>query len=250
LIIGGEYKKSPIRIGQPIMESVPQVIESISLQGSVSCLRNFILDGGYVRGDRLPAERELTERLGLTRSSLRKALDVLESEGALWRHVGKGTFVSQEANATSISSLVELGRRLTPFRMMRARIAIEPAIAREAAVNASGQSLMQMQLALQRAHAANTWADYEIQDDIFHRTVAESSDNELLMMLFDQLNQVRREVAWGNVNRDSTRPSVSHTSFAEHETIASAIENRNPDMAYEAMRAHLRSVSARLFGEA
>ncbi|MDO7560649.1 MAG: GntR family transcriptional regulator, partial [Paracoccaceae bacterium] len=80
---------------------MPQVIESISLQGSVSCLRNFILDGGYVRGDRLPAERELTERLGLTRSSLRKALDVLENEGALWRHVGKGTFVSQEANATS-----------------------------------------------------------------------------------------------------------------------------------------------------
>ncbi|MEZ7812879.1 MAG: DNA-binding FadR family transcriptional regulator [Paracoccaceae bacterium] len=225
-----------------------QILESISVEGSVSRLRGFIRTGGYLRGDRLPAERELTEQLGLTRSCLRKALDVLESDGALWRHVGKGTFVAHESNGTGVSSLVELGRRLTPFRMMRARIAIEPAIAREAAINASGQTMTQMKLALERARAASNWADYEVQDDIFHRTVAESSDNQLLLMLFDQLNHVRRAVAWGNVSRDSARPPANHKSFAEHEAIEQAIENRNPDLAYEAMRAHLRSVSA-LFGE-
>ncbi len=66
--------------------------------------------------------------------------------------------------------MVELGRQLTPFRMMRARLAIEPAIAREAAVNASGETLRKMQLAIERAKAATTWKDYEIQDDVFHRT--------------------------------------------------------------------------------
>ncbi|MCB2144618.1 MAG: FCD domain-containing protein, partial [Rhodobacteraceae bacterium] len=76
--------------------------------------------------------------------------------------------------------MVELGRQITPFRMMRARLAIEPAIAREAAVNASGKALMTMQLAMERAHSAPDWAEYERQDDLFHRAIAEASDNLLL----------------------------------------------------------------------
>ena len=106
--------------------------------------------------------------------------------------------------------LVELGRQLTPFRMMRARMAIEPAIAREAAVNASGDTQMRMQRALERSKAAATWREYEIQDDIFHRTVAEASDNLLLLSLFDQLNGVRRAVAWGNVD-PAQRPALARS---------------------------------------
>ena len=56
-----------------------------------------------------------------------------------------------------------------------------------------------MNVAMERAHAASNWQDYETQDDIFHRTIAEASDNLLLLSLFDQLNVVRRAVAWGNV---------------------------------------------------
>ena len=55
----------------------------------------------------------------------------------IWRHVGKGTFIAGGSPQAPTSAMVELGRQLTPFRMMRARMAIEPAIAREAAVNAS-----------------------------------------------------------------------------------------------------------------
>jgi DNA-binding FadR family transcriptional regulator len=49
--------------------------------------------------------------------------------------------------------------------------------------------------------------------------------------------------------RRTSQPSPDHSSFAEHEAIARAIVNRDPVAAYEAMRAHLRSVSQRLFGE-
>jgi len=215
---------------------------------AISQLRDFIADGGFEPGVRLPPERELCERLGMTRNTLRRALDTLEREGALWRHVGKGTFVSDVAAATDPT--VELGRQITPFRMMRARLAIEPAIAREAAVNASGKALMTMQLAMERAHSASSWSEYERQDDLFHRAIAEASDNLLLLALFDQLNGVRRAVAWGNVVRDSLRPPSDHSSFAEHEAIAMEIAARRPEGAYEAMRAHLKSVSERLFGSA
>lgn len=216
----------------------------------VARLRAFIREGGYSSGGKLPPERHLTDELGLSRATLRKALDTLERDGLIWRHVGKGTFVADGTVPKAPSSaMVELGRQLTPFRMMRARLAIEPAIAREAAVNASGETLRKMQLAIERAKAATTWKDYETQDDVFHRTVAEASDNLLLLTLFDQLNEVRRAVAWGSVTRESAHPSPDHSSFAEHDAIAAAIASRDPAAAQEAMRRHLGSVARRLFGE-
>lgn len=217
---------------------------------SIERLRNFIADGNYGTGDRLPPERELTDRLGVTRTELRKALDALEREGSVWRHVGKGTFVSDNGGQSATDDLVSLGRRLTPFRMMRARLVIEPAIAREAAINASGEDLSNMLRAMERTRSATTWAEYEEQDDLLHHHIAHASDNLLLVSLFEHLNSVRRAVAWGNVVRATKRPSQSHTSFAEHDAIAEAISSRNPDAAHDAMRNHLRSVSDRLFGEA
>ena len=215
----------------------------------VTLLRSYILEGGFGSGGKLPPERQLTDELGLSRATIRKALDVLERDGLIWRHVGKGTFISEHSNRTPSSATVELGRQLTPFRMIRARLAIEPAIAREAAVNASGETLTRMQRAIDRAKAATTWHEYEIQDDLFHRAVAEASDNLLLLSLFDQLNEVRRAVAWGAVSRESAHPSPDHSSFAEHDAIASAIAGRDPHAAYEAMRRHIGSVARRLFGE-
>jgi DNA-binding FadR family transcriptional regulator len=145
--------------------------------------------------------------------------------------------------------VAELAQQLTPVRMTRARLCIEPAIAREAAINASRDAIIRIKLAKDRAQEASSWADYETQDDLFHRAVAQASDNAMLMALFDQLNQVRRAVAWGNVVRGTMRPPRDHSSFAEHDRIAAAIEARDPAEAQEAMRAHIGSVSARLFGE-
>ncbi len=220
-----------------------------STSDPVTLLRSYILEGGFGSGGKLPPERQLTDQLGLSRATIRKALDVLERDGLIWRHVGKGTFISETSNRKPNSATVELGRQLTPFRMIRARLAIEPAIAREAAVNASGETLTRMQRAIDRAKAATTWNEYEIQDDLFHRAVAEASDNLLLLSLFDQLNEVRRAVAWGAVSRESAHPSPDHSSFAEHDAIAAAIAGRDPHAAYEAMRRHIGSVARRLFGE-
>ncbi|QIE43493.1 FadR/GntR family transcriptional regulator [Meridianimarinicoccus aquatilis] len=224
--------------------------KAIKADPTVDRLRNFISEGGYSSGDRLPAERELTERLALSRTELRKALDALEREGAVWRHVGKGTFVADRDSESDVSSsILDISRKLTPFRMVRARLVIEPAIAREAAINASAESLRLIERAMVRTRNATTWAEYEQHDDLLHHQIATASDNLLLVSLFEQLNLVRRAVSWGSVVRDSVRPSSDHTSFAEHEAIFAALTARDKDAAYEAMRSHLHSVSGRLFGE-
>jgi DNA-binding FadR family transcriptional regulator len=214
-------------------------------------LRALVTEGGYGPGDRLPPERELIDLLDVGRAALRRALEQLEREGAIWRHVGKGTFVGPAAANTNVAHdlFAGVGAQLTPFRMMRARLCVEPAIAREAAVNASRGAVAGITAALERQRAAASWSEYERQDDAFHRAIAEAADNVLLLALFDSLNRVRREVALGSVTRKTARPSQAHTSFSEHDAIADAIEAHDADAAQTAMRRHLQSVSSRLFGD-
>ena len=208
----------------------------------VGRVRALIAKGGYGPGDRLPPEREMIAALGIGRTSLRRALDALERSGAIWRHVGKGTFV-----AGGEAEVADLARQMTPMRMMQARLCLEPAFAREAAVHATAAAMTAIERTLDRAEAAASWAEYEAQDDAFHRAVAEAADNALLLAMFDELNGVRRAVAWGAVTRRSARPAPDHSSFVEHRGVAAAIGGRDADGAWRAMRDHLRSVSARLF---
>lgn len=230
--------------------------------GPVERVQAFIADRGLRPGDRMPPERLLIGELDLTRTELRKALDALEREGVIWRHVGKGTFLSdagplpaaevagRSGAAPLPGRLADLAREVTPFQLMRARLTLEPSLAREAALHASGAALTRLRLAMERARAASTWAEYEAQDDAFHRAIAEATDNVLLIALFDQLNAVRRAVTFENVTRRTARPPANHSSFAEHEAIAAGIAARDPQTAHEAMRRHLKSVAARLFDTA
>ncbi len=205
--------------------------------------------GGFRPGDRLPPERELMVSLGMSRSILRKALDRLENEGRIWRHVGKGTFIARPSGGAQPARLASLAEKVTPFYMMRARLSLEPALAREAAINASDADVRNILDARDSAQNAADWDTYEAEDDRLHRAVAEATGNVLLLELFDQLNQVRRAVAWGAVVRTTQRPPRDHSSFAEHDRLAAAISARNPVEAHAAMKEHLGSVAARLFGE-
>lgn len=216
-------------------------------------LQAFIENGDYAPGDRLPAERQLTDSLGISRTSLRKGLDALERKGTIWRHVGKGTFVSGiEKNTNTENTLPNFNKltlQITPVHMMRARFALEPAIAREAAANASYEAVQQIRDAHNSAVTASSWEDYEQCDHDFHRTVAESTGNVMLSSLYDHLSQVQRTVTWHQVVRETERPSKGHKSFAQHDLILKAIIARDPVEAHLAMREHLNSVSNRLFGE-
>lgn len=223
--------------------------ETSENQDAIATLRAFIDAGAYSPGDRLPSEREMIANLGMRRLTLRKALDALEREGAIWRHVGKGTFLAKQSISNGFGVIDSLTQQMTPVRLVQARLCIEPSLAREAAIHASRDALVRINYTRDAALAATTWEDYETQDDLFHRAVAESSDNILLLTLFDQLNFVRRSVAGGAVVRSTTCPPREHTSFAEHNLIVEAIEARDPSKAQQAMRNHIGSVSDRLFGD-
>ena len=198
---------------------------------------------------RLPAERELAKVVGTTRGELRKALAVLEAEGLIWRHVGKGTFVAL-GKPFETYNLSEIAQRSNPREVMRARLTFEPAIAAEAAMNASPLDLNGLKSCAADSRNARTWREYEACDNKFHKLIADSTHNQITSAVFDVLAGIRRTVVWGRLREDRECPPPTHHSFAEHDLIIKAIAERDPNAASAAMLTHLNSVERKLFAAA
>lgn len=216
-------------------------------EGSLVQLRAYITQGEFNLNDKLPSERKLCELLGVSRSELRKAFDILESEGVIWRHVGRGTFIGNNEKNDHGASIISIAQNTTPKDVMQARLLLEPMLAREAALHATGQQMEAMQMTVLKTHKAKTWREYETLDNQFHRLFAEATQNNVLLAMFDQLNSLRRAVVWGRLRERAEQPPKDHHSFEEHAAILKSIEHRDGDLAYKLMRLHLTSVKARLF---
>lgn len=207
----------------------------------LSRLRDFLATGQLGEGGRLPPERELAEALDVGRGALRKALATLQAEGVVWRHVGKGTFTGERPIDT-IADVNAMVQRTNPLEVMGARIAFEPEVTRCAALNATPGQIAEIRSCMTKAQQAPTWRLYEQWDNRLHRSIAEASQNSLLLGLLDTLNAVRRAVTWGRLRDTPLRPPPDHHSFAEHARIVEAIADRDGTGAADAMRRHLRSV--------
>jgi DNA-binding FadR family transcriptional regulator len=207
-------------------------------------LRVYVTTHDLALNDRLPPERKLCVELDLTRAALRKAMEVLEDEGQVWRQVGRGTFIGARPvlNLTEVKYLSNIS---SPTQIVDARLAIEPELARLAAMRAAAADLAELRLCNRRCREAKSWQVFESWDSRFHYATAAATRNKLLMTLFETLNAVRRSVVWRTI-RGGQAPPAGFTTFAEHDAIVEAITRHQPQAASEAMRAHLKSVRTRL----
>ncbi len=228
--------------------ATPSAAERVDVaDGALVQLRAYISQGGFAIDDRLPAERTLCETLGVGRSELRRALAILEAEGSVWRHVGRGTFIGDGPQPGGDASIAAIARRTTPQEVMRARLLLEPMLCAEAAMHATAEHVDALRELARKSRRVATWREYEVLDNRFHRTIAEAARNTPLVAMFDQLNALRRTVAWGRLRERRDSPPNDHHSFAEHEAILGAIEQRDAGLSEAGMRRHLQSVSASMF---
>ncbi|WP_222435257.1 FadR/GntR family transcriptional regulator [Puniceibacterium confluentis] len=209
-------------------------------------MRNWIATAGLARGARLPPERELCATLGVSRAELRKALLVLEADGALERHVGRGTFLAKaprpSRGGTGVdATIAALAETTGPVEAMNARLALEPEIAQRAALHATPKQLRELRRLADAMREATSWGAYEQLDSEFHATIAAASGNSLLQSLHRILNGVRQAVVWRRLNTTDRGPDPAYHSFNEHDAIFAALENRDGTAAGAAMRAHLDS---------
>lgn len=206
-------------------------------------IRRLLETGDYPLNSRLPPERDLSEKLGVKRAVLRKALARLEADGHIWRHVGKGTFVGSPPSGL-LDDMSSIANRTNPSEVMQARLTIEPELARLAALNATGAEIAEMRRCIKGTRQAREWRTYEMWDNKLHREVARSSGNVCLLAVFDLLNAVRRTVAWKRLRRHEL--TFEHHSFREHDALVEAIEERDTEAAAALMRDHLRAVRSDL----
>jgi DNA-binding FadR family transcriptional regulator len=201
-------------------------------------LRELVASDRMNRSGRLPAERLLAAELGVSRRSLRHALDILEAEGRITRHQGRGTFVT-DARLGTESLVRELAKLNNPVDTLEARLAIEPPQARLAALRATPGDIDKL---FEAAEASR--------DAAFHRRVAAAARNPLLIAIFDAVLEIASEGSWRHGRETAHCINRQAEYVAAHRRIASAIAARNPTLAEDAMRAHLNAVQQQLIEHA
>ncbi|WP_163269231.1 FadR/GntR family transcriptional regulator [Chelativorans alearense] len=193
----------------------------------------------------LPPERELALSMGLGRRAVRRAMEVLEAEGLVWRQQGKGTFVGRRP-ALQPQFYGNLAERTNPSEVMEARLQMEPALARMAALRCSNEDITALERLAKKTMAASDDDGWELWDSAFHRRIAECAGNGLMLALFDVVQRIRQEPDWRQLRamaRTSARRARSHRN---HEEIVAAIASRDGAAAERAMRRHLSAINADL----
>jgi DNA-binding FadR family transcriptional regulator len=215
-------------------------------------VQDWLIHSGFATGDRLPPERQLSDELGISRAELRKALAILEADGVLQRHIGRGTYL-RRIDRTRYSGqdiVARLTAQTSPHEAMMARLAMEPELAGFAAIHATQHQLAEARRLGDAVRLAQNWDEYEELDAEFHRAIAEASGNSLLAELHGIMNAVRVSVVWPRLNLPQGGPPPDYHSFAEHDAVLDALDARDRDGAQAAMRAHIRSIRATLMPDA
>ncbi len=218
-------------------------------QSALSQLRKMIGDGAIGEDGRLPPERLLAGELGVGRRSLRRALEILENEGHIWRRQGQGTFVSG-AKAPPDIRLGRISEHTNPMEIMEVRLAIEPPLARLAAIRASRRDLDRLARLAEETRAARNAADYEKANAAFHRRIAEAARNALFLTLLDAVNDMLRDLACERLG-ESAHCFKRQAVYADfHAEIVQAITARDGERAEKVMYTHLRDVQQNILARA
>lgn len=215
-------------------------------------LRALIEDGEFASGGRLPPERELAEKLGISRPTLREALIVLEVEGKIRIRVGSGIYVA-EAHPPAAPAPIQAVQAEGPFEVLHARELIEASTASEAALKATAADMAELWRILE-GMAATDRPNIELihLDREFHVAIASILGNSLLARVVGELFDQRINPYFTQLASHFENSRSWDKALAEHRLIHDRIAARDALGASQAMRAHLKASAARYsrsFGE-
>lgn len=217
--------------------ATPATYELVSEQ-----IRRAIHIGTYLPGDKLPAERQLAEQMGVSRTTVREALRVLEGEGYVESHRGAtGGIVVLDQSASEERIRPVVVARLAEFEeLFDYRMAVEGAAARLAAVRRTEADLDQLQKALDTMEEDWQTARFRAADSAFHLGIADAARNRFMRQAIEDA----RARMWIPIDRHVD--TVFRTANRHHQEILEAIRRRDPDAAEAAAVAHLRTARADL----
>lgn len=204
-------------------------------------IKNHILSGKLKPGEKLPPERELAINLGVSRPSLREALQKLEAKGFLEQVQGDGTYVKSVTADSFDSFLEEFAKKENAiFDLMEIRRILETWAAYVAAERATESEIKQLQEYLNEMKEAKDYGEIGyISDANFHSTISYATHNVLLIHIMNNIYEWIERVSF-EVRKNMYRDEKSHEELlAQHTAIFNAIKDRKPLSAYNAMNMHM-----------
>lgn len=221
---------SEIKIDSPVDKIIKQI-------------RALITSGQLAPGDRLPAERKLAEKLGVSRTNVRDAIQKLEFYGILRTLPQSGTVVAG-MGITALEGLISDVLRLEKSdfaSLVETRLILEIKAAELAALRRTEQDLLEIEKALNAYEQKVRAKEAAVEEDLlFHLSIAEASKNAVLksLMLIITPDIVKNFIQYKVCDDDT-----EFKAFHEHQMILKHIANGNGEAAANAMRAHLQDVT-------
>ncbi|MCG7622254.1 FCD domain-containing protein [Epibacterium sp. Ofav1-8] len=209
-------------------------------QDVAQALRVVIRDEGFAVGDRLPPERQLSERLSVSRSLVREALIMLEIDGLVEVRKGSGIYLAAPSATTAPPVRDDIG----PFELLQARQLLESSIAAFAAEMVTKNDITRMREALEmeRQQIESGSADHS-GDELFHRLIAEATQNSVLVDMVDELWRKREQSPmWAKLHDRIFDADYRRNWLEDHQKILAALRTKDRDGARAAMWQHLAHV--------
>jgi GntR family transcriptional repressor for pyruvate dehydrogenase complex len=199
----------------------------------------YISDKNLSEGDRLPAERDLAAKLGVSRASVSQALVALEVQGVLSvRHGDGAILLRRPTEERAIRALREHADRIPDI--IEARIALEVNLAGLAAARRTDAEMAAIDAAISTMEAEVEAGDRGVLgDEMFHEAITAAAHSSLLAKLMHEISGLIRETRIESLSQQN-RPRAS---LEGHRRIADAVRKQDADGASRAMADHIRLVS-------
>lgn len=203
----------------------------------IAVFKQLIAEGTLEPGGRLPAERELAESFGVSRSSLRQALKVLEIMGVISQRVGDGTYLNKGADAIlrePMEFLILLDG-ISFHELMEARLLVEPELAARAALRASEEDIAEIGRELRAMEAAkDDHARFVTHDLLFHQAIFHAAGNRVTSLMFSVIHKSLEKL----ITITSQVVEPDHT-LTLHRRIYQAIRKRDKEESRRRTTEHL-----------
>jgi len=227
-------------------------VQSEKLSHSVIRQIELLILRGILRpGERLPSERELSDKLGVSRPSLREAIADLQHSGLLVSRAGAGIFVADVLGSAFSPALSRLfaTHDEAVFDYIDFRRDMEGLAAERAARLATETDLRVIDAVFQKmlaAHSKRNPKDEAALDAEFHLAIIEASHNVIMLHMMRSMYQLLREGVFYNRQIMFKQRTTREDLLAQHRAINDALQARNPKAARAAVEAHLNYVEAAL----
>ncbi len=225
-----------------------QKVQPEKLSSAVtSQIEKLILRGILRPGERLPSEREMSERMGVSRPSLREAVAELQEKGLLTTKAGAGIYVADVLGSAFSPALIRLfaSHDEAVFDYLAFRRDMEGLAAERAARFGTKTDLDVIQAIFDKmevAHSKRNPADEAHLDADFHLAIIEASHNVVMLHMMRSMYQLLREGVFYNRKIMFKQRHTRQTLLEQHRHINDALQARDPEAARAAVSAHLAFV--------